>query len=198
MRIVAKAWEYLSQWTEGQASNFRVSIQPLTEGDGALYWAKPIHNALKITVDAAIFSELENSGIGIIARDHHGSLLEAMTRRFNEVMNPSMVEVIAIKEALSWAKDKQWNQITIESDCLGVIQLIRRSTPMRSVLGKVIKECRRLISDWNNVEFYFIKRSANMAAHELAQVSHMYPDRSFDRSSVPVKVKTCILDDLNE
>ena len=72
------------------------------------------------------------------------------------------------------------------------------STPMRSVLGKIIQECRKLISESNNVELYFIKRSANMAAHELAQVSHMYPDRSFDWSSVPVRVKTCILNDLSE
>ncbi|KAL8133302.1 hypothetical protein AgCh_008677 [Apium graveolens] len=155
-------------------------------------------NIVKVTVDVAIFSELESSRIGIIAHDHHGSLLEAMTRRFNEVMNPSMVEAIAIKEALSWAKNKQCNQITIEYDCLVVVQLIRSSTLMRSVLGKVIKECRRFITDSNNVELYFIKRSANMAAYELAQVSHMYPDRSFGWSSVPVKVKMCILDDLNE
>ena len=109
-----------------------------------------------------------------MGRGHDGGLLEAMTRRFNEVMNPSMVEVIAFKEALSCAKDKQWNQITIESDCLVAIQMIRSSTPMRSVLDKVIKECRRLLIESNNVELYFIKRSVNISAHELAHVSHMY------------------------
>lgn len=44
------------------------------------------------------------------------------------------------------------------------------------------------MSQLNNVELYFIKRSANMAANELARASHIYPDRSFDRWSVPIKV----------
>lgn len=63
---------------------------------------------------------------------------------------------------------------------------------MRSRLGKVIKECRGLVRE------YFIKWSANMSAHELAQVSHTYPDRAFDWSSVPIKIKNCIWNDLVE
>lgn len=56
----------------------------------------------------------------------------------------------------------------------------------------MIVECRKLVKDLNNVELYFVKRSANMVAHELARVAHMYPDRVFDWSSVPINVKHCI------
>ncbi|KAL8098057.1 hypothetical protein AgCh_030989 [Apium graveolens] len=86
-----------------------------------------------------------------------------------------MVEAMAIKEALSRAKDRQWSSVILESDCL-LVQLIRSATPMRSRFGQVIEDCRRLRSHFNNFELYFIKRSANMSAHELAQVSHIYPD----------------------
>ncbi|KAL8094110.1 hypothetical protein AgCh_035831 [Apium graveolens] len=65
---------------------------------------------------------------------------------------------------------EQWNAVIIESDCLPVVQLIRSSIPMRSSFGQVIEDCRRLSSEFNNFELYFIKRSANMSAHELAQV----------------------------
>lgn len=58
-------------------------------------------------------------------------------------------------------------------------------------------ECRRHISQLNNVELYFIKRSANMAAHKLARASHIYSDRSFDRWSVPTEVNLCISADLS-
>ncbi|XP_074374335.1 uncharacterized protein LOC141714732 [Apium graveolens] len=174
MKIVAKAWEYLSQWMLTQ-NRFHV-----------------------ITADAAIFEDQEASGIGLIARDHYGRLLLAKTRCYREVMQPSLVEAIAIKEALSWAKNWSDTAVTIESDCLAVVQLIRSATPMRSRLGQVVMECRELIYELNNVKLYFIKRSVNMSAHELAHVAHMYPNRIFDWGSVPIVVKNCILNELSE
>ncbi|XP_074347619.1 uncharacterized protein LOC141686484 [Apium graveolens] len=127
MKIIAKAWEYLSQWTTAQ-----------------------------------------------------------------EVMNPTLTEALAIKEVLSWAKEWTEKTTTTESDCLVVIQLIRSATSLRSRLGKVIMECRTLVRELNNVRLYFIKRFANMSAHELAHVSRMYPDRVFDWGSIPVNVQSCI------
>lgn len=51
---------------------------------------------------------------------------------------------------------------------------------MRSRLGMVVEDCRKFLRTYNNVKLYFIKRSANMPTHELAQASHMYPDHIFD------------------
>lgn len=130
--------------------------------------------------------------------DHEGMLLAARTKRYAETLNPSLAEAIAVKEALSWAKDFQPKTVTLESDCLVIVQLVRSSTPMRSRIGQVIEECLRLVGDANNSRLYFVKRYANVAAHELARVSHVYPDRDFDWGSVPVKTKACILQDLKE
>lgn len=109
-----------------------------------------------------------------------------------------MAEAIAVKEALSWVKEMRWSPIIVESDCLVVIQLIRSAATMRSRLGKVIEECRELARQINNSRLLFIKRFTNMTAHELAHVSHMFPDRTFDWRSVPVKIKDCIMHDLME
>lgn len=138
------------------------------------------------------------TGIGLVARSHTGHMILAKTRCFSEVMNPSLAEAIAVNEALSWAKELSGNTIIIESDCLVVVQLIRSATPMRSRLGKVIVECRSLVRELNNVKLYFIKRSANMSAHELAKVSYIYSDREFVWRSVPANVKHCISNDLLE
>lgn len=42
----------------------------------------------------------------MIVRDHEGLLLSARTKEFAEIMNPSLVETIAVKEVLNWAKKK--------------------------------------------------------------------------------------------
>lgn len=196
LRIVAKAWEYLSQWTEAQCRSFVAPIQPLSSGDGAACWVKPQHNEVKITVDAAIFEDKGSSGVGAIARVQGGYMTYAKTSCYPEVLHPTLAEAMAVKEALSWMKTMEWEVVTIESDCLVVVQMIRSSAPMRSRLGQVIQECRKIIREANNIKLYFIKRSANMPAHELAHVAHMYPDRIFDWSSVPVKVRDCIQFDL--
>lgn len=186
MRIVAKAWEYLSQWKAAQNRGYSVPIIPIVEGDWATVWVKPQHEEVKITVDAAIFQDKGVSGFGIVVRNHDGCLILAKSLTKPEIMNPTLAEAIAVKEALSWTMEMGWSSVTIESDCLVVIQLMRSDAPMRSRLGRVIEDCREIVR-YNNVRLSFIKRSANMPAHELARVSHMYPDRIFDWRNELVK-----------
>lgn len=110
---------------------------------------------------------------------------------------PEFAEAIAVKEALSWIMQMKWPKVILESDCLIVIQAIRSKTPMRSRFGEIIAECRRHLQCLNNVELFFVKRFANAVAHELARAAYSYPDRIFDRSSVPIKVRDCIMADMS-
>lgn len=94
-----------------------------------------------------------------------------------------------IKEALNWIKDKGWRDVTVESDCLVVIEAIRSSVSLVSPLGRVIQECRNMILDLQHrVSLFFIKQYANMMAHEL-------PKASFDRSCVPIGVVNALKND---
>lgn len=79
-----------------------VPIISAVEGDGTTFWVKPQHDELKITVDAAIFSDQGGSGFGLVARNHDGHLILAKWKTKPEVMNPTFAEAIAVKEALSW------------------------------------------------------------------------------------------------
>lgn len=86
-----------------------------------MFLVKPQYNEVKISTDAVLFEEQGKSGIGMIARDHEGHLLSARTRNFAEIMNPSLIEAIAVKEALSWAKEFLPRPVTVESECLVVV-----------------------------------------------------------------------------
>ncbi|KAL8121510.1 hypothetical protein AgCh_018296 [Apium graveolens] len=79
-------------------------------------------------------------GAGIVARNHDGHLILAKLICSPDVMNPTLAEAITVKEALIWAMEMGWSSVTIESDYMVVIQLIRSSTPMRSRLGMLILE----------------------------------------------------------
>ncbi|KAL8106197.1 hypothetical protein AgCh_029847 [Apium graveolens] len=107
-----------------------------------------------------------------------------------------MAEVLAIKEALSWIKSKGCNKVVVDSDCLTAIHAIRSKTRMVSPLGQVIQSCRNMLVESNTMSLFFVKRSANMAAHELARLSCFFPDRVFDKSSIPVEIQNVLRSDL--
>lgn len=196
LKVVADAKKYLAQWTAAQGRSTSALITPEYTGDGAQSWVKPQPNTIKVSVDAAIFAEREEYGFGLIARDSEGELRQAETKIFKGIVSSVVAEAMAIKEALSWIDRMRWSKVSLESDCLVVIQAIRSKVKMRSCLGGIIEECRWYLKSLNKVSLYFVKRSANTVAHTLARASYRYPDRSFDRWSVPIEVMHCIVADL--
>lgn len=66
---------------------------------------------------------------------------------------------------------------------------------MISPYGCIIEDCRKMLQELNTMSLLFIKRSANIAAHELARVSYSYPDRVFDKSFVPIGVENALIAD---
>ncbi|KAL8091980.1 hypothetical protein AgCh_034313 [Apium graveolens] len=194
--IVDNAKQYLEQWRYAQRKVSYSMFPQSVEGDGEVSWVKPQESEIKVYVDAALFEEFNASGIGLVVRDSEGEMIMAKTICIKETLDPEMAEVIAIKEALSWTEKLPWQHITVESDCLLVVQSIRSKTPMLSLFGRMVKECRRLLQEQNTVSLSFIKRSANMVAHELARASYFFPDREFDRRSVPIEVDVALKADL--
>ena len=78
----------------------------------------------------------------MIDRDDSGNLLQAKSKLFQYVVEPEVAEIMAIKEALSWLVHMNWQEVTLESDCLVVVQAIRSKTQMRSRFGVLVEECR--------------------------------------------------------
>ncbi|XP_074343085.1 uncharacterized protein LOC141680893 [Apium graveolens] len=93
--IVAGAKEYLTQCKEAQVRSFKAPFQPLAEGDGAISWAKPQHNTVKVAADAT-FEEHDAYGIGLVARDSEGWLIEPKSKRFQGKVRAELVEAMAI------------------------------------------------------------------------------------------------------
>ncbi|XP_074342100.1 uncharacterized protein LOC141679517 [Apium graveolens] len=135
-RVVAAAKQFLTQWKLSQSRSNVALNQPQVEGDGASSWVRPQTNSVKVSTDAAIFEDRESVGFGLVARDSEGGLLEAKALVHHELLSPML--------ALSWIDRMQWNNVTLESDCLAVVQAIRSKAPMRARFGGVIKECREL------------------------------------------------------
>ncbi|XP_060960159.1 uncharacterized protein LOC133030999 [Cannabis sativa] len=85
----------------------------------------------------------------------------------------------------------------VETDCLTVVQALRSSMDMISSFGQVILECKKLLSDLKTVSVLFVKRLANMVAHNCARASILYPGCIFDMESVPFDLLPSLVADFD-
>ncbi|XP_074377686.1 uncharacterized protein LOC141719203 [Apium graveolens] len=196
-KIVASAKQSLTQWILAQNRSYNTLLQPQVKGDGVSYWVNPQLNTFKVSVDPAIFEDREEVGFGLVARDSDGRLIEPKAMIHSELVEPVLAETMGLKEALSWIEQMQWPQVTLESDCLVVVQAVRSSAPMRSHFGAFISECRNIMYRLNNVELLFVTRSVNMVAHHLTRESYALSGGRLDRWSISVSVTDCIEMDLS-
>ncbi|KAM6588282.1 hypothetical protein CsatA_010887 [Cannabis sativa] len=186
--IVAFANRYLDQWRCAQSSDMESSWPLLRARDVVERWTAPHGNSVKLNVDAAMFNSGEQYGIRLVVRNGSGLLIEGRTELFNGQVEPVLAEAIGIREALSWIKDSRWQDVYVETDCLNVVQAIHCSTEMISLFGLVIKDCKKMLANLNNVFVSFIKRSANVVAHSFARAAILYPDCSFSLESIPTEL----------
>ena len=119
-------------------------------------------------------------GFRLVARNFEGMVIEARPVFYPHLVLSVLAEAMAFKEALSWMDSKGWHSATIESDCYVVVKAVRRIVPMRSYLGIIIKDCRRILHRLNKISLLFVKRSTNMVAQQLARESY-YLSGSYSR-----------------
>ncbi|XP_074369749.1 uncharacterized protein LOC141711243 [Apium graveolens] len=114
--------------------------------------------------------------------------LTIVVKVMGRVFGLNLKEVIAIRETLGRLKHKQWSGVVVESDCLVAIQAIRSQIVMVSPFDKVVATCRNLLEELATTSLFFVKRSANEAAHYMARESYSFPDRVLNRSTVPIEL----------
>ncbi|OIS97451.1 putative ribonuclease h protein [Nicotiana attenuata] len=87
-------------------------------------WNKPSVGEFKLNVDGCSKGNPGNAGCGGVLRDHLGRLIMAFTVYLGSCSNNS-AEAQAIKTGVRWCLDHGFNRLTVESDSLVVIQMIR-------------------------------------------------------------------------
>lgn len=196
--IVASALQILNNWESAQDKSFDNSFGFIIQSDGDTHWQQPQAGTVKINTDAALFEDSQTYSHAMVARNHEGTLLEAKSSCKTGSIHPELAESIGIREALSWIKTKDWQEVIVESDCLGAIQAIRCSSINFSYLGRVIDECKKLLVELEsrNVTLKFVKRSANSVAHYLAKYSSSIADRTWELVDIHSDFLNVLLKDL--
>lgn len=134
-----------------------------------LEWSPPPSGTIMLNSDAAVFSDLDRSGVGVVARDHVGRCVAACYEPIQGVLEPEMVEALALRRAVFLARDEQFSNVIFTTDCLPLVQRLNSSVQDRSLSGSVVADIKHVSGFFTSVVFKHIRRYLNETAHVLAK-----------------------------
>lgn len=104
-------------------------------------------------------------------RDAAGNFVAGYGGKLPGALDSRVAKTLAFREALSWLKKMGKHQVYVELDNLNVVEAVRSKTIDDSYFGATITDCLEILKDLRSLCVYFVRRSANMAAHALARVA---------------------------
>ena len=168
---VQLARDYMIQWN---AARRQQATPEDSNNNTQIRWLPPMEGEVKCNVDAALFKEQNCFGVGMCLRDSRGHFMKAKTRRFHGVPLPYEAEACGLKEAILWLGDMGMSNVSIELDCKLVVDGILDTYIKQSEFGKIMYDCRMLLSNYPNFKISFVRPETNFVAHSLATASKLY------------------------
>lgn len=190
--VVQTASDQLVQWKKAQSNN---NTLMRSHSEGATKWQKPQQGWFSCNVDVAVSSDRKTSLFGCLLRDANGEFVAGYGGAFLGDLDPKIAEAMAFREALSWVKGNDMANVVFELDSMLVIQAIRKKCQDRSYFGDIIDDCSCIFKDLRSSKVRFVRRSANMTAHNIAREAISMPDRR-EWTSVPSFLSIVISQDL--
>ena len=68
-------------------------------------WSSPQDGLVKINFDRAIFSESNQSGVGVVIQDNNGAVLASCSEKIHQAYKPDEVEALAALKAVTFAHE---------------------------------------------------------------------------------------------
>ncbi|XP_023886461.1 uncharacterized protein LOC111998601 [Quercus suber] len=107
-------------------------------GARAVKWKPPNALCVKVNFYGALFSQAELAGIGVIIRNDQGLVMAALSQQIPSPASVEMVEVIAARRALMFAKKLRFNKVEVEGDSETVVNAILGDYMDNSFMGYVL------------------------------------------------------------
>jgi ribonuclease HI len=128
-------------------------------------WKKPSEDFVKIDVDVS-FSE--ETGTGVVIRDHTGGVIAMAQRYLAHVGDAPMAEAYALLDGLRLAEQVGCNRIIVNSDCMQVVNTFRDGFSATSATA-IYDDCFSIWMSFSLKTIEHCNRDANQVAHELAK-----------------------------
>ncbi|XP_030924892.1 uncharacterized protein LOC115951908 [Quercus lobata] len=129
----------------------------------------PISPLYKINFDGALSSDLGAAGLGVVIRDSCGLVVGALAERIPIPISAAIVEALAFRRTLYFAKELSICELVCEGDAKVIIRALLSKELVHPEYGHVLQDSLVLANDFRICDFVHIKRIGNSVAHFLAR-----------------------------
>ncbi|XP_074299993.1 uncharacterized protein LOC141631192 [Silene latifolia] len=136
------------------------------------------------------------SGLGVIIRDHNGQVVRAGVQQVKEAWDADVAEAKAMEFGLITAFQMELQNIVVEADCLPLVTMLRAKSFPRNYFDNIGKVIVELASRFNCIEFKFVRREGNRAAHCMAHLLPLVYSTRFWVGMVPESITMIVSSDL--
>ena len=139
-------------------------------------WEPPTGYSYKINVDAAVFTEINAFGFGVVVRNERAEVMASLAAKSPPVTDGEEAELLACRKALEFAIDAGFMNVVLEGDSLNVMRAISSGKASKSRLGHIYEDIQCLATGFQSFSVSSVKRSANGVAHALARFAKNVED----------------------
>ncbi|XP_074313495.1 uncharacterized protein LOC141648670 [Silene latifolia] len=196
--VIKRAWDVVEEIDGGGWGNEGIGgsgnrSQGQVRNKG---WKKPPDGFFKVNVDAGV---KEDAGVtlGVVCRDSEGRVLWAVSCVQEQVWEPQVAEAVAVLEGVMEARRRGHSMVMIESDCLQVVEALKRKAKGRSVFSLVIDDILAVSISFHSVLWSHVCRMNNSVAHSLAHLVPRTVGRVVWSDSLPPIVNNAVSFDLS-
>ncbi|KAL5753071.1 hypothetical protein ACOSQ2_023578 [Xanthoceras sorbifolium] len=136
-----------------------------------LVWIPPHVSVFKLNVDASLASNSGVVGLGFVIRDNVGHVRVAGSLKMNTFLSPLLDEAMALLQEVRAVLRLGFCPILVESDAIGVVNVLKDGSSLASDLGIIISDIRSVCRSLNVLYFSFVPRTVNKVADALAKAA---------------------------
>ena len=163
-QLPAKAYDALQEFQQ-----LRPTRTEIPRTARAVKWRPPIALCVKVNFDGAMFSQDGLAGIRVIIWNDQGLAMVALSHQIPSPTSMEMVEVIAARRALMFAKELEFDKVEVEGNSESVVNAILGDYMDNSYMGHVLKDGKFMFSSFSCIFVQHIHREGNLVAHKLAR-----------------------------
>jgi hypothetical protein len=123
---------------------------------------------IKLNTDSAVLVDDGRAAARVVVRNNGGFIM-ATAKVYEGIVDPLIIEALALRDACTLAAEKGYERVIFESDCEVLIKLLKNQGEDLSVIKAILEEIRVLQSVFSSFSSVFACREANQAAHYCAK-----------------------------
>jgi ribonuclease HI len=193
-QIGVQAIHMWNEWFELQKCSIRTPENEQVQQQ--MRWTPPRQGWIKCNVDASIHCEGRITSGGWCFRNDIGQFLRAGTYWKNITYSVLEAEALVLLEAMQVASTMNLEYITFESDSQLVVGALHANHEGVSIFSIIISSIKNLLLLNSNFEVKFVKRQANLVAHQLARAANYWAGRC-DFYSIPPCIENQLINDMS-